>query len=97
MNPRIVDAIKSKRRITLRYYGYNRVVEPFAYGLDDTGDALLLAYQIHGTGRGARDAGWLSLRLYEVVTVCDTDETFVSNRPGYRRNDPIFCTVFEQL
>ncbi|WP_151633152.1 hypothetical protein [Noviherbaspirillum aerium] len=97
MNPEICAAIRSRRLMALAYYGYKRVVEPFAYGLDATGDALLLGFQVHGTGRAERDEGWVRLRLYEAIILCETGETFLTDRPGYRRDDPIFCTVFCQL
>lgn len=83
--------------MALGYYGYKRVVEPFAYGMNDTGDALLLGFQIQGTGRAVRDEGWVRLRLYEVIILCETAQTFLTDRPGYRRDDPIFCTVFCQI
>lgn len=97
MNPQICEAIKSRRRMALGYYGYKRIVEPFAYGVDEMGDALLLGFQIHGTGRAARDIGWVRLRLYEAVILCKTEHIFLTDRPGYQRDDPIFCTVFCQI
>lgn len=97
MNPQICEAIKNRRRVALRYYGYKRIVEPFAYGVDDIGDALLLAFQIYGTSRAARDEGWVRLRLYEATILCATEQLFLANRSGYQRDDPIFCTVFCQI
>ncbi len=97
MNSRIVQAIRNQRRMALHYHGYQRVVEPYAYGMDATGDALLLGYQTRGTGCAARDAGWVRLRLYEAIILCETAEHFRLNRPGYLRDDAIFCTVFCQL
>ncbi|WP_194723791.1 hypothetical protein [Noviherbaspirillum malthae] len=97
MNPQICEAIRSRRRMALGYYGYKRVVEPFAYGMNELGDALLLGFQIHGTGRAASDEGWVRIRLYEAVILCETGQTFLADRPGYRRDDPVFCTVFCQI
>lgn len=97
MNPQIVEAIRNRCQMALGYYGYKRVVEPFAYGLDETGDPLLLAFQIYGTGRAERDAGWVRLRLYDAVILCETGEQCQTDRPGYRRDDPDFHTVLYQL
>jgi hypothetical protein len=97
LNPLIVRAIEARRRLKLRYYGGERIVEPCVYGLDKLGDALLICYQVSGTGHAERDQGWQQLRLYEVVSVSELDEWFVLGRGGYDHLLSNFVTIYAQI
>jgi hypothetical protein len=97
VNPLIVRAIEAKRRLKLRYYGGERIVEPCVYGLDRLGDALLICYQVGGTGNAERDKGWQQFRLYEVVSVSELDEWFVHERGGYEHLLSNIVTIYAQI
>lgn len=97
MNHLIVQAIHQKRLLKLRYYGYFRMVEPHAYGLDNVGDAILVCYQVGGDGLSGAADGWKRLKLYEAVSIAETADVFTGPRPDYVRNDPSFHAVFAQL
>jgi len=97
MNPLIVRAIEQRRRIKLRYYGGERIVEPCVYGLDKLGDALLVCYQVSGTGHADRNNGWQQLRLYEVVSVSELDEWFIPDHGGYDHLLSAITTIYSQI
>jgi hypothetical protein len=97
LNHLIVQAIHQKRFLKLRYYGYFRIVEPHAYGLDSVGDAVLVCYQVSGEGLSGSAIGWKRLKLYEAVSVTETDETFSGPRSDYVAEDLAFHAVFAQL
>jgi hypothetical protein len=97
LNHLIVQAIHQKRFLKLRYYGYFRVVEPHAYGLDSVGDAVLICYQVAGEGLSGAATGWKRLKLYEAVSVTETNETFSGARAGYAPEELAFHAVFAQL
>jgi hypothetical protein len=48
MHPVIVEAIRSKRRLSFTYNGRKRIVEPQCHGIGTKGTELLRGYQIHG-------------------------------------------------
>ena len=48
MDPRLVDALRHKRRIRFQYNGRTRLVEPQCYGIGHKGTELLRAHQLEG-------------------------------------------------
>ena len=97
MNPVLTLAIQQRRVLKLRYYGHDRVVEPYAYGLDARGDALLLCYQRSGRGIAGKSEGWLIVPLHEVVAVNEMNECYQILRDGYRRDAPTMHSIFAQV
>lgn len=93
MDQRIVDAIRDRLCLKLRYYGKYRVVEPHAYGLDRMGDELLLCYEPRDGGGGS----WERLRLFEALSVAVLPTVFSGPRPGYRQDDAAFDRLYAQL
>ncbi|GIZ50113.1 WYL domain-containing protein [Noviherbaspirillum aridicola] len=90
MDQRVIEAVRSRRVLKLRYYGRSRVVEPHACGVDRLGDDILLCHE--------PDSGsWQRLRLFEVLSIAVLDDTFPGPRPGYQRDDPAFASVAAQL
>jgi hypothetical protein len=72
MNFTLAQAIKNKSMIELRYHGYARSVEPYAYGQDKTGDEVLRCYQVAGGSVSGESAGWKLLKLREVISLDST-------------------------
>jgi hypothetical protein len=48
MNSTIIESINQKQCLELRYHGYSRAVEPYAYGRDKEGDEILRCFQTAG-------------------------------------------------
>jgi hypothetical protein len=97
MNQRICSAIKERRIIEFHYKGGTRKVEPFCYGINNTGNQVLRGFQIGGFSRSGNKYGW---RLYTVSLISNlkvTDKYFGWNRPGYNPRDSqmtrIFCNI----
>jgi hypothetical protein len=96
MNPSVMQAIKQRKILELRYHGYSRIVEPHAYGRDKDGDEILRCYQTSGGSESGERAGWKLLKVREVFSLHLTINTFTT-RPEYKRNDKAMAYVFEQL
>jgi hypothetical protein len=97
MNRAIVDAIRMKMVLELRYHGYSRLVEPHAYGLDKNGVEKLRCYQTAGGSKSGDRVDWKMLTVGEISTVHTTNFVFSSPRPGYNINDPSISRIYAQL
>lgn len=96
MNPSVVQAIKQRKVLELRYHGYSRIVEPHAYGRDKDGDEILRCYQTSGGSESGERAGWKLLKVREVFSLHLTNNRFTA-LPEYKRNDKAMAYLFEQL
>jgi hypothetical protein len=98
MRNEICTAIKEKRVIRFTYDGYERIVQPHAYGIHKlTGNEVLRAYQIGGYSSSGTIPLW---RLYDVSKINYinvTDELFERAAPGYRLNDSDMSQIFCQV
>ena len=92
MNPIIVDAIRSKRRLRCTYNGKARLIEPQCYGIGTKGTELLRVRQLQG--------GTEPEPLFTVSKIEDLiplDEFFTRPGPNYKKNDSAMKTIFCQL
>ena len=96
MNIEIRDAVAHRHTLELRYHGYNRLVEPHAYGRDKVGDEILRCYQVGGGSESGEPVSWKLLKVSEVYSVHMLAQTFIQ-RPQYRRNDKAMEYIFCQL
>jgi hypothetical protein len=96
MNTDICAAINGRQLLELRYHGYARTVEPYAYGRDKHGDALLRCYQISGGSESGQPTGWKILKVAEVFAINEQMATFTP-RSEYRRGDKAIALMFCQL
>jgi len=96
MSPTICSAIHGRQLLELRYHGYARTVEPYAYGRDKNGDALLRCFQISGGSESGQPTGWKILKVAEVFAINEQKATF-RPRPEYRRDDKAMAFMFCQL
>jgi hypothetical protein len=96
MNPTICAAINGKQLLDLRYHGYARIVEPYAYGRDKNGDAILRCFQISGGSESGQASGWKILKMADAFAIHEQKNTF-SPRPEYRRGDKAMVSMFCQL
>ena len=96
MNTVVMQAIKERNILELRYHGFSRVVEPHAYGRDKTGQDVLRCYQVAGGSVSGERSGWKLLKLREISTLHLANGVFVP-RPDYKRNDKDMTYIFEQI
>jgi hypothetical protein len=96
MNPTICTAIDGRQLLELRYHGYARIVEPYAYGRDKNGDAVLRCYQLSGGSVSGQTTGWKLLKVADAYAINEQKEGF-SPRPEYRRGDKSMTFMFCQL
>lgn len=97
MQALICDAIRDRVLLELRYHGFARIVEPYAYGRDRDGDELLRCYQVAGGSRGGEEAGWKLLRVAEIGALARTAKPFAGRRSGNRHGDPAMAEIFCEL
>ncbi len=93
----ICPAINNLQLISFSYHGYSRVVEPHTYGVNTKGHRALRAYQVRGESRTGRVPDWRYFRRDEMYDETVLQETFEGPRPGYKRGDKAFETIFCQL
>lgn len=86
MNSTICDAINDTRLLELRYHGYSRSIEPYAYGRDKNGEEVLRCYQRSGGSESGQTTGWKLLKVADVFAIHRQQEAF-SPRSDYRRGD----------
>lgn len=92
----ICTAIHKRQRLQFWYNPGIRVVEPYAYGVDDGGRELLRAYQISGFSR-SREQGWKLFHVDEMHEIQILQEGFEEPRLGYMRNDPSMTKIYCEL
>lgn len=96
MNPIVIQAIRERKILELRYHGYSRIVEPHAYGRDKNGDEILRCYQTSGGSESGERIGWKLLKLRDVFSLHLSKDIF-SIKPEYKRNDKAMIYIFEQI
>jgi hypothetical protein len=96
MNSMLREAIQERKAIELRYSGFARLVEPYAYGRDKNGDEILRCYQISGGSESGERVGWKLLKVREVFSLHLTNTIFLA-RSDYRQNDKAMEFIFCQL
>lgn len=92
MNPILVEAIGSKRRLSFVYHGRPRIVEPQCYGIGAKGTELLRAHQIQG---GQEPEPLFDVAQMEGLAMLDRH--FTRPGPHYKKNDSAMKTIFAQL
>lgn len=96
MNATICAAINDRQLLELRYHGYVRIVEPYAYGRDKNGDALLRCFQISGGSDSGQATGWKLLKMADIFAIREQSIAFAP-RPEYRRGDKAMTFMLCQL
>jgi hypothetical protein len=94
---RLVDAIRDRSVVDLRYDWGHRRVEPHVYGLNKDGHELLRAFQTGGHSESRQRFGWKLFRVDEIQSLHVTGERFKGPRRGYNRADPAITQIYAQL
>jgi len=98
MNQQICNAIRERRLIRFYYDGYERFVQPHAYGIHkDTGNEVLRAYQVGGDSSSGDIPDWRLYIVNKISNVEVIDEVFENTAPGYKRNDSSMSYIFCQI
>ena len=93
MNVIICDAIRARRLLRFVYEGYERVVEPHAYGVNTAGHEALSAWLAAGWSASATEPGWRMFLVDQMRDVAALAEPFPAARPGYNPDDPHFVRL----
>lgn len=96
MNQIVIQAIKERHILELRYHGWSRVVESHAYGRDKSGDEVLRCYQVTGGSVSGESSGWKLLKLSAITSLNMGDKGFTP-RLDYKRNDRDMTAIFVQI
>ena len=92
MNNDICKSIIERKVLGFRYKGVDRTVEPHCYGVQINGKPGLCAWQVDGgSGEGFR------LFVVDEMGVAHIGRSFDGPRPGYRRGDSRFGTIYAEL
>jgi hypothetical protein len=97
LNQTIIQAIREKRLLEIRYHNFFRLVEPHCYGRNKKGDYILRCYQIAGGSVSGSPSDWKLLLQDEMKSITMTGNGFSGPRPSYKYKDPAMQSIVAQL
>jgi hypothetical protein len=97
MNVTICDAIRARRLLRFVYEGYERVVEPHAYGVNTAGHEAVIGWLVGGWSSSATEPGWRMFLVAEMRDVAALAEPFTGARSGYNPERPQFDQIYCRL
>lgn len=97
MKDLLIDAIQTRKVLTLRYHGYSRTVEPHCVGTDQSGQLKLRCWQSSGGSVSGEMPAWKILFVREIHGIEPSGSTFPSARPGYKKDDKAMRRIDAQL
>lgn len=97
MREMIMQAIREKRVLDVRYHDYFRTIEPHAFGQNRKGRYILRCYQTAGGSVSGSPADWKLLLLDEVRSIAMNGAFFPGPRFGYKRGDQAIERIFAEL
>lgn len=96
MEDTIIEAIKGKYILVVRYSAGEREIEPHTLGIGTSGNLLLRAYQRMGASTSGEREGWKLFKVDELDSLSISDEIFAT-RDGYRRSDRAMRKIIEEI
>lgn len=72
----LCDAIRAHRLVRFTYDGYERVVEPYVYGVNTAGHEVLLAWLVGGWSSSEPEPGWRTFLASGMRNVAALAEPF---------------------
>lgn len=96
MNSTILEAIRERKCVELRYSGFSRNVEAHAYGRDKDGDEILRCYQTAGGSVSGEREGWKLLKVRDIFSFHIQSSGFTP-RSDYRKGDKSMRQIFVEL
>lgn len=91
------EALKSGRRLEVRYDGYVRVVEVHTTGITTADNPAMRVWQVRGGSVSNEPVGWKVLLLNEAISYGVLDEKSDAPRRGYKKGDRLFTRIFCQV
>lgn len=87
MTIKIVEAIRTKKRLRIFYEPGERLIEPHALGKGSNNQILLRAYQVEGASASGEHEHWKLFRLDRIRALTPDGSPSLAPRPGYKRGD----------
>ena len=97
MNVTICDAIRARHLLRFVYDGYERVVEPHAYGVNTAGHEALSAWLAGGWSATGTEPGWRMFLVDQMRDVAALAEPFDAPRAGYNPDPGQFVRIHCQI
>jgi hypothetical protein len=94
VNRLICDAIDVRRLLRFIYGGYERIVEPHLYGINEASHEELSAWIVGGWSQSSPEPGWRSYLVSEMHDIQVLAEPFPGPRPGYNPGGAGFRQVY---
>jgi hypothetical protein len=95
MQPNLMSAIRDRRQISFTFHGYQRVAEPFRYGVNDKREERLSAFQLQG--KPGDRPGWRFYSVNDIQLLQTRSENFDGKRPDYKAHDARFSQVYAEV
>ena len=93
----ILTALERQELLSFEYKGRDRLVAPFVFGVSSEGNALMRGYQIEGSSRSGKGAGWRVFQVREMSLVGLYGESFIPEEFDFNPQFPWVYKVFEML
>jgi hypothetical protein len=97
MNIIVCDAIRTRRLLRFVYDGYERVIEPHAYGVNSAGHEAVSGWLTAGWSASTPEPGWRMYLLEQMHDVAALAEPFDDVRPVFKEGDPHFVRIYCQV
>ena len=97
MNTILCDAIAARRLLRFIYDGYERVVEPHAYGINTADHEMLSCWLVGGWSQSETAPGWRNYLVRDMHDIHALAEPFAGPRAGYNAADAAFRQVYCRL
>jgi hypothetical protein len=91
------DALRSGKRLELRYDGWSRVVEVHTVGTFTSGKPGMSVYQVRGGSNSNESIGWKNMLFDETFAAHMINEKSEAPRDGYKRNASTFNHITCQI
>lgn len=85
----LIEAIRTRKVLSILYGGGQRLIEPFTLGELANGKKMLRAFQISGFSKSGEPFGWKLFDFARIESGSPTGASFNRPRPGYNPNDSV--------
>ena len=93
----ILNALEWQELLVFEYKERDRVVAPFVFGVSAEGNALMRGFQLEGSSRSGKGAGWRVFQVRELSMLGLYGEWFKAEDFDFDRKYPWIYKVFKML
>jgi hypothetical protein len=93
----IYKAMEGPKLIVFHYGDSDRIVAPFVLGFSSENTALMRGFQLEGTSRSGKGAGWRVFQILWMEDLADHQEFFNPDEFDFDRNYPWLYKVYKTL